>query len=227
MTAGRPTKRHLVNRENNNTTNNNIRIIASALTSERKKAAMRLQRQCIAALSGLALNSTGATVRPASREAVERGLLFLAAFHWSRSVRGEAGLALRRLQSQRSVPHPTAWGVKDCLKWLSCVDLDGMCKYTEAFLDDGKADLSATLFLEVDPLLGLSCSAFMYPAYVCMYVEVCTFFGASTRWFSSFLELMCTYNLCGVKLESIHEGLTPEMLNHPTAHDRARCPPLQ
>lgn len=112
-------------------------ILASALTTKRKKAATKLQRQCIAALSGLALNSTGATVRPASREAVERSLLFLAAFHWSRSVRGEASLALRRLQSKRSVPHPTVWGVKDCLKWLSCVDLDGMCRAAKAFLDDG------------------------------------------------------------------------------------------
>jgi len=90
-----------------------------------KNAATKLQRQCIAALSSLALNSTGTTVRPASREAVERSLLFLAAFHWSRSVRGEASLALRRLQSKRRVPHP-------------CVDLDGMCRAAMMFLDDGR-----------------------------------------------------------------------------------------
>eukprot|EP00752_Nemacystus_decipiens_P010771 g9583.t2 len=112
-------------------------ILASALTNKRKNTATKLQRQCIAALSGLALNSTGATVRPASREAVERSLLFLAAFHWSKSVQGEASLALRRLQSKRNVPHPTVWGVRDCLKWLSCVDLDGMCRAAKAFLDDG------------------------------------------------------------------------------------------
>ncbi|CAN0249735.1 unnamed protein product, partial [Ectocarpus fasciculatus] len=106
----------------------------SVQTAKRKRAATRLQRQCISALSGLALNSTGSTMRPASREAVERSMLFLAAFHWSKSVRGEAKLALRRLQSKRSLPHPTSWGVQDCLKWLSCVDLDEMCSAAHVFL---------------------------------------------------------------------------------------------
>lgn len=107
-------------------------------TSNRKKTATMLQRQCVAALSSLALNSTGKMVRPATREAVERGLLFMAAFHWSKSVRGEANLALRRQQSQRNLPHPSAWGVQDCLKWLSCVDLDQMCTAANIFLDSGK-----------------------------------------------------------------------------------------
>lgn len=104
------------------------------LTSNRKQAATRLQRQCVASLSSLALNSTGKMIRPASREAVERGLLFLAAFHWSKSVRGEANLALRRQQSKHTLPHPSVWGVQDCLKWLSCVDLDHMCEAANAFL---------------------------------------------------------------------------------------------
>lgn len=75
----------------------------SAQTAKRKRAATRLQRQCISVLSGLALNSTGSTMRPASREAVERGMLFLAAFHWSKSVRGEAKLALRRYHTWQAV----------------------------------------------------------------------------------------------------------------------------
>lgn len=97
-----------------------------------------LQRQCIATLSNLALNSSGAMIRPASREVVEKGLLFLAAFHWSKSVRGEADVALRRQQSMRNIPHPSAWSVQDCLRWLSCVDLDQMCKATKTFLYDGE-----------------------------------------------------------------------------------------
>ncbi|CAM9992893.1 unnamed protein product, partial [Ectocarpus sp. 12 AP-2014] len=112
----------------------------SAQTAKRKRAATRLQRQCISVLSGLALNSTGSTMRLASREVVERAILFLAAFHWSKSVRAEAKLALRRLQSKRSLPHPTSWGVQDCLQWLSCVDLDEMCSAAHVFLYDYAAD---------------------------------------------------------------------------------------
>lgn len=111
-----------------------------ALTSEHRRAATRLQRQCIAALSSLALNSTGQSIRSASREAVERGLIFLAAFHWSKSVRGEASLALRRLESKRNVPHPTAWSISDCLNWLSCVGLDVMCQAAKVFLSNGAID---------------------------------------------------------------------------------------
>lgn len=97
-------------------------------------------------------------MRPASREAVEKSLLFLAAFHWSRSVRAEASLALRRLQSKRSVPHPTAWSVKDCLKWLSCADLDDMCSASSAFLDGGRLDLGYP-----PKLPPLSTCPFTYP----------------------------------------------------------------
>ncbi|CAN0153209.1 unnamed protein product, partial [Pylaiella littoralis] len=109
-------------------------LLAATRTSNRTRAATRLQRQCIATLSSLTLNSSGEMVRPASREVVEKGLLFLAAFHWSNSVQVEANLALRRQQSKRKLPHPTAWSVQDCLKWLSCVDLDQMCKAANVFL---------------------------------------------------------------------------------------------
>lgn len=64
----------------------------------------RLQLQCIAALSSLALNATGPTLLPSTRHAVERGLLFLAVFHWADSVRGEANLALRRYD-KRATEH--------------------------------------------------------------------------------------------------------------------------
>lgn len=104
-------------------------------------------------------------MRPASREAVERSLLFLAAFHWSRSVRGEASLALRRLQSKRSVPHPTVWGVKDCLKWLSCVDLDGMCRAAKAFLGDGR------LSPKLDPFFA----AHAFASFMFVLVRCCFF----------------------------------------------------
>ncbi|CAM9652718.1 unnamed protein product [Ascophyllum nodosum] len=105
--------------------------------SKRRRAATRLQRQCIATLSSLALNSTGLTLKPSSRETVERGLLFLAAFHRAKSVRAEANLALRRLQSRLPLPHPASWSVSDCLSWLSCADLDIICTAAESFLSGG------------------------------------------------------------------------------------------
>ena len=68
----------------------------SCRENNRHISSSRLQRQCIAALSSLASNSTSPIMRPARRDAVERALLFLASFHWQKSVRGEATLALRR-----------------------------------------------------------------------------------------------------------------------------------
>ena len=37
-----------------------------------------------------------------------------------------------------NLPHPTSWGVLDCMKWISCVNLDGMCAAAELFLSDGE-----------------------------------------------------------------------------------------
>ncbi|CAM9167310.1 unnamed protein product [Choristocarpus tenellus] len=94
----------------------------------------RLQRQCIATLSSLALSASGPSLNPSGRLAVERGLLFLACFHWESTVRGEANLALRRLQSRLALPHPRWWSETDCLTWLGCINLGGLHQSLQKFL---------------------------------------------------------------------------------------------
>ncbi|CAM9253029.1 unnamed protein product [Discosporangium mesarthrocarpum] len=115
---------------------------ASSQVMESEKAATRLQRQCIATLSSLALNTSGSSLSPSERGASERVLLFLATYHWAGTVRAEANLALRRLQSRLSLPHPTRWSESDCFTWLVCINLSSLRYPMRSFLSRGEGKLA-------------------------------------------------------------------------------------